>query len=315
MDLNSLSKLVEVKTKVTTTFSFILGTLYTLYKFEKFDVLNAILLFMGIIFIDLCTTAINNYMDYVKAKKREGYGFEEHNVLGSGRISVEQARIVILVTLLIATVSGVLLVARTNIIVLLIGMISFLVGLTYTYGPLPISRTPLGEPISGIFQGFVVILLSIFVHVDADLMSLVFFGSEFIFKGNFKELLRIFVLSIPATLSISGIMLANNISDMEDDFVNHRFTLPIIMGKRNALNLFALLYIASFISVILMLFLKILPLVGIIMIAVFYVVLKNSKAFIKNPIKKETFILSVKNLVIIQMGLIITILMGMLFKL
>ena len=37
-------------------------------------------------------------------------------------------------------------------------------------------------------------------------------------------------------VNVANIMLANNICDMEDDFINRRLTLSIYLGKENALT-------------------------------------------------------------------------------
>ena len=55
---------------------------------------------------------------------------------------------------------------------------------------------------------------------------------------NLSELLVIVIVSIPLTMGISNIMLANNICDLDDDIVNHRYTLPIYIGKDRSMLLF-----------------------------------------------------------------------------
>lgn len=86
----------------------------------------------------MTTTAISNYMDYVKAIEKEGYGYEKHNAITRYNLNPKVVRLIIYVMLIIATTLGLLLVKSTNIIVLLIGVISFAIGILYSFGPIPI---------------------------------------------------------------------------------------------------------------------------------------------------------------------------------
>ena len=62
----SFLKLVEIQTKVASMIPFILGTVYSLYRFGKFNGMNFLLMFISLLTVDMATTAVNNYMDYKK---------------------------------------------------------------------------------------------------------------------------------------------------------------------------------------------------------------------------------------------------------
>ena len=70
-------------------FRLCLGTLFTLYHFGSINALNTILFFIAMVVFDMATTAINNTMDYVKAKNLVYR--DEENILGKAWISVKQA--------------------------------------------------------------------------------------------------------------------------------------------------------------------------------------------------------------------------------
>ena len=76
MGIISFLKLVEIQTKVASVIPYIVGTAFALYKFDNFNTKNAILLFLSMIIFDMTVTAINNYVDYIKAIKKEGFGYE-----------------------------------------------------------------------------------------------------------------------------------------------------------------------------------------------------------------------------------------------
>lgn len=317
MNIKSFLKLVEIQTKVASVIPFLLGTFYALYRYNNFNTKNAIIMFSSMIIFDMTTTAINNYMDYAKAIKKEGYGYETHNAIVSHNLSPKLVRVTILTMLVIAASLGLLLVKNTNIIVLLIGVISFIIGITYSFGPIPISRTPFGEILSGLAMGFVITFLSVYIHVsdvgilNIDLRNLNNININF----NIIELINIFIVCISPIMGIANIMLANNICDIEDDIENKRYTLPIYIGKNNALKVFKWLYYIGFISIVIGVLIKALPIISIVTLLVLKVVQGNINKFNKLQTKKDTFILAVKNFVITNLVYALTILGGVILNL
>lgn len=301
MKAKSFFKFVEIRTKVASVIPFALGTLYAVYRYRSFRLVNFLIMFISLITFDMATTAINNYVDFKKANKKEGYGYEQHNAMSRDGISEKTALKVIFILLGTATLFGIFLVLKTTPVVLLVGMLCFAMGIFYTFGPVPISRMPLGEAFSGFFMGFIIMFLSIYIHVfDKNIVSIVFSGSLLSLNIDMKEIIVIFALSIPAIGGIANIMLANNICDLEEDIENNRFTLPYYIGKGNALKLFAALYYIGFAVIAALIVLKVLPISFIIVLLTFIPVQKHIRIFTKNPVKAKTFVLAVKNFVIMN---------------
>ncbi|NLM14124.1 MAG: UbiA family prenyltransferase, partial [Epulopiscium sp.] len=163
MRVSSFLKLVEIQTKVASVIPFLLGSAYAVYRFNHFNAKNFILMFISLIAFDMATTAINNYIDFKKANKTYGYGYESHNAIVRDKLKESNVVITIFTLLLVAVSAGFMLYLNTNVVVLLLGMLSFLVGILYTFGPVPISRMPLGEIFSGFFMGFVIIFISTYI--------------------------------------------------------------------------------------------------------------------------------------------------------
>jgi len=265
---------------------------------------------MSLITFDMATTAINNYYDYKKAKKTHGFNYETHNAIVKDNLKEGTVIGVIVALLIMASIFGTLLFLNTNIVVLFIGMISFLAGILYSFGPIPISRTPLGEIVSGLLMGFVIVFLSIYIHVDGSLVLFSYSNSMLSININLIEIIYIFMFSLPTVNCIANIMLANNICDIEDDRENERYTLPIYIGKDKALNLYKTLYYIVYIDIILMIVFKVVPISCLITLLTFIVVNKNIKLFYEKQTKKDTFILAVKNLMIINIVQIIAMVVG-----
>lgn len=316
MKPKSFLKLVEIQTKVASVIPFFLGTLYAVYTYNRFNVKNFFLMFVSLLCIDMCTTAINNYIDYKKAQKKEGYGYEKHNAIVRDNLKERDVLITIGLLLSIAIAFGILLYINTNVVVLLLGMLSFLIGITYTFGPVPISRTPFGELLSGGFMGLIIPFLAVYIHVyDRDIISITTNANNLILSLSYLDVLKILLISVPAATGIANIMLANNICDIEDDIVNRRYTLPIYIGKKAALVLFRVLYYIGYIAIILSLILKVTPISVLLVLLSYVVVHKNINAFMKLQTKKDTFVLSVQNFVIVNVSLVLSIGLGIIINL
>ncbi|EYE89365.1 1,4-dihydroxy-2-naphthoate prenyltransferase [Fervidicella metallireducens AeB] len=307
MRINSFFKLVEIQTKLASVIPFSLGVIYSVYRFKSFNLNNFILMFISLITFDMATTAINNYFDYKRAVKKHGYNYELHNAIV--KYSLKESAVIITISLLLlcAVTFGFLLYLNTNILVLILGVISFAVGIFYTYGPLPISRMPLGEVFSGIFMGFVIVFLAVYINAGEGLMNLEYINGILTLNMNLKEIIYIFLYSVPTINCIANVMLANNICDIEDDKENKRYTLPIYVGKENALKIFKALYYLIYIDLVILILLRVVPVVSIITLLTIILVKGNIKQFFKIQTKKDTFALSVKNMIIVNVTQIIAI--------
>lgn len=251
---------------------------------------------------DLTTTAINNYID-TKDNGKE---------LPFRRSS---ARGIIFILLGLSTFLGLTLAYLTDFIVLLLGGLCFLCGIFYTFGPLPISRQPWGEVLSGIFYGFFIPFLLLYMNMPR--------GNYFFVEGNWATvtlqfqilpIVTIILLAAIPTCTTANIMLANNLCDLEQDILVKRYTLPYYLGKKKSLYLFAALYYCTYIAVILMVIASILPTIMLISLISIIPVQRNIKIFFDKQKKQVTFITSIKNYIIIMgTNVLLIFLSGLLF--
>ena len=289
---------VEIRTKIASLLPFLLGLSYVLYTYKQVDIRNTLLFFISMLCFDMATTALNNYID-VKA---------------NGKIlefSQKTAKQILYFLLILAILLGLALVFYTGVIVLVLGALCFGVGIFYTFGPVPISRMPLGEIFSGLFMGLFIPFLVVFINAPED--SLIYFTfTNWLLQVSFNilDLLKLGVVTIPAITGIANIMLANNICDLDEDVKVNRFTLPYYTGVKNALNIFAALYYLGFAAIIIMVVFGMLPIYGLIAIVGLIPIYKNISKFRKQQSKTITFPLSVQNLVISLVPVIIILTIG-----
>lgn len=289
---------VEIRTKIASLLPFLLGLSYVLYTYKQVDIRNTLLFFISMLCFDMATTALNNYID-VKA---------------NGKIlefSQKTAKQILYFLLILAILLGLALVFYTGVIVLVLGALCFGVGIFYTFGPVPISRMPLGEIFSGLFMGLFIPFLVVFINAPED--SLIYFTfTNWLLQVSFNimDLLKLGVVTIPAITGIANIMLANNICDLDEDVSVNRFTLPYYTGVENALSIFAALYYLGFAAIIIMVVFGILPIYGLIAIVGLIPIYQNISKFRKQQSKTITFPLSVQNLVISLVPVIIILTIG-----
>ncbi|ASW42217.1 1,4-dihydroxy-2-naphthoate polyprenyltransferase [Clostridium isatidis] len=312
MKIKSFLKLVEIQTKAASVIPYFLASLFVYYRYNIFNFKNAIIMFFSMLIFDMTTTAINNYIDYAKAIKKEGFGYESHNAIVRDKLNPDHVRYLIYAMLGTAALLGLLLVANTNIVVLLLGALAFVIGITYTFGPIPISRTPFGELFSGLAMGFLLTFITMYIHIfDRGILNIDYTNFNSInIVFNLKELVILFIVCLPAITGIANIMLANNICDIEDDIVNKRYTLPIYIGKENALKLFKWLYYIGYMAIVIAVVIRVLPLYSLLSVLVLKKVKENIDKFNELQTKKDTFGLAVENFALTNIVLAITILVG-----
>lgn len=287
----------EIKTKITSLFPFLISLIYLSYKNQPIKPIETIIFFIAMFLFDLETTAINNYIDTKTNGEEIPY-------------SRKKAIAIIYIMLGICVLLGLLLVYFTNWIVLILGIMCFVFGILYTFGPLPISRTPFGEIISGIFYGFFIPLILLYINFPEDYYIVIDFTStQVLILANYINLMHlIFLFTIP-TLTTAAIMLANNICDLEKDILQKRHTLVYYIGKEKSVIVFNWLYIISFLMIPILIILGDLGIFSLILLGGAIPIFKNLKQFEKEQIKSKTFIVSIKNYLIINGGLVITMLL------
>ena len=310
--MKNFIELVELRTKLASVIPFVVGLLYSVWTFCNFNGVNMILFFIGMLCFDMATTVMNNLMDYVKAKN-ETYRQEE-NIIGRSQITVRQTTIIFAGLLGVATVVGLILVWRTNLILLFVGMLCFIIGIFYTFGPIPISRMPLGEVLSGVAMGFGIFWIVIFLNSPEA--SFAWMGLEegiLIVRLTLLDHFKVALLSLPLVCTIANIMLSNNLCDLETDITNHRYTLVYYIGKTAALKLYQCLYIMSFIAIIIAVVFRVAPILMLGTIVVMLPVYQNIQKFMRKQEKRTTFALAIKNMVMIHVTQILLLAISVIF--
>ncbi|WP_276804542.1 UbiA family prenyltransferase [Lactobacillus hominis] len=313
MSLKKYFEFVEIQTSALSIYAYALGAAFIFFYFNHWNLLNSIIFFISEMIMDNMITAINNVMDYILAKDQKS---KAENVIAKENISLPVAFTYITVMLVISAALGLWLCFRTNWVLFFAGGLLFLIVLSYTSGPFPISRMPIGEFICGIAQGMGVPFLFAYINDNyKQIMTLDFFrlhngNWSFSLNGSLTTVLALIVICIPSICYNSNVMLANNLSDVEADRKNERATLPVVFGKFKANWLYRFFGYIPFLFIVIAVIFKMSPILSLLTLLTYPKIHKNIEAFIAHPSKSQTFPLALQNYKIFIVVQAITIFLG-----
>lgn len=306
-NLSIFLEFVEIRTKIASVFPMVIGFLWTAYHYQQFNWLNSLIFAISVISFDMCTTAINNAIDFHKAIDLDYKN--QVNVIGKNKLSFRKMVYIILALLSFAFVFAISLVFLTDFLLLILGGLCFLLGITYTFGPTPISRSPYGEVMSGVTMGFGIFFLAIYMTMFASILSSEHTLGSIVIQFNWFETVKIFMMSLPLICFIANIMLANNTRDLETDIVNERKTLVFYIGKKNAVILYQCLSAIPWLVWLLYIISGILPLWALLGLALIPIHYKSVLRY-KEKQTRETFPESIKSFTLFASMYLLTLLIG-----
>ncbi|MBX5436788.1 MAG: 1,4-dihydroxy-2-naphthoate polyprenyltransferase [Alicyclobacillaceae bacterium] len=126
---------------------------------------------------------------------------------------------------------GLYICSQTSWFVALVGTGCLCVGYLYSGGPKPLAYTPFGELAAAVSMGPAIILLAYYTQTGRLTA-----GAAWV--------------SVPVGLLIGGLLLANNIRDMDHDREGGRRTVAILLGRARGRTLFGLVLAAAYAAVL-----------------------------------------------------------------
>jgi 1,4-dihydroxy-2-naphthoate polyprenyltransferase len=181
----------------------------------------------GSIFIQIGTNLSNDYSD-----ARRGADAEDRlgpvRVTASGLVAPREVLVATWLAFAVAVAFGAYLIALVGWELLAIGAASIIAGVLYTGGPRPYGYEGLGELFVFLFFGIVAVAGSYYVQVE-ELRGLAF------------------ALAVPVGMLAAGILMINNIRDLETDRRAGKRTLAVRLGRTHARRLYAAITYAAFV--------------------------------------------------------------------
>ncbi|MDU0408933.1 1,4-dihydroxy-2-naphthoate octaprenyltransferase [Lactococcus lactis] len=313
MTLKTFFNFTRIQTLPAALLSPIAGCLFAFWYFGSFHFWPTLLFFIGLASINLFVSAWNNLMDYQKALDPE---YKKWNIIVAKSINPKLALNICLALLATDVVVGLIVLFLTNLAILPIGGLCFLIAIFYTYGPFAFSRFPLGEILAGLCEGFFGFFLAVYINsYDKGYFFINFDRNWFMtWTWDFKILLPILLVGLMCFVQNFNIMFSDNICDLEQDIRNERYTLPYYLKIPLSLKVFTGLYLFAGLCILIAIALGILPIWSLLMSIIALKVIPNIKKFRAKQSKSETFHLQIDNLMLFNASLALTLLLGIIFK-
>lgn len=186
------------------------------------------------ILIQAAVNMLNEYYDYKRGLDHElsvgiGGTIVRDGVAPKTVLAIAQG------VLGIAFFLGMYLCLKSSWLLLPVGLSCVAAGYLYSGGPYPISATPFGELVSGFFMGLVIIAIAFFIQTGTVTIAAL-------------------LVSIPTSILVGAILMANNIRDLEGDKLHGRKTLAILLGKNSATIGLAAMFTAAYAWVLLLIY-------------------------------------------------------------
>lgn len=216
-------RLAAVHTWAASFCPAVFGIFWCLFRGISLSPAQCILLTAACVLSQSAVNTFNDYVDFVSGTDSEADNVEVNDsVLVYSHIDPKQALYLGIAYLAGAAACGVAAAWHAGPAPYIVGAVGGLTVLAYSIGPVPVASLPLGEAVSGFVMG-----------------ALIPLGTAAAADGKFH--FEILPECIPLILGIALIMLSNNGSDIEKDIQAGRTTLPVVLGRSNALVLYRLM--------------------------------------------------------------------------
>jgi len=211
--LKTLLKLMDIKTLVAGISPVLLGSVFSYYRFGKFDIVYFIVLLIGVVLIQSCANMVNDLYDYERGADDQAK--VEEKALVAGDVSPRSLKMIIIAYFFSDILIGIFFAIRIHPGILAVGVTGALIMYLYSAGPKPISHMPIGEFVAGSTMGFGIVTTVIFIQ--SSVLNI-----------------ETFLVALPTSVFIGTILLTNNLSDHNEDRTAGRKTLAIVIGINKA---------------------------------------------------------------------------------
>lgn len=181
------------------------------------------------------TNLINDYYDVksgVDTREVATAQYRPHPLV-EGKLPAEQVKTAAAILYILAVLIGLYLAADRGWVLLWIGLIGAVAGITYTAPPLKYKYSALGE-------------ISVFLMWGPLMVT----GAYFVQRQAFS--LNALWISIPFGALVALVLLANNIRDIHHDRNRGILTLAIVLGPEKGLQLYKYMIILAYLAILVM---------------------------------------------------------------
>jgi 1,4-dihydroxy-2-naphthoate octaprenyltransferase len=220
---------IRTRTLWIATVPVFVGTSFAYLVSRQVDVLLAALALAAAVLLQAIAN-LQNDVGYTARGAETGTRVGLPRATSTGLLTAREVRLAIVLAVAATVLIGLPLVARWGLPVLAMGLASVAAALGYMGGPRPIAYTPLGELMVFVFFGLVAVAGSGYVQLGAVTPALLTAGA-----------------AIGALAA--AVLVVNNHRDIAHDAATGRSTFGVLLGARASSRLYALLMLAPFAAV------------------------------------------------------------------
>jgi 1,4-dihydroxy-2-naphthoate octaprenyltransferase len=221
----------------------LVGTAVAFYG-DVFRPIPALLAFVGAALIQIGTNFANDYYDAIQgADTEDRKGFTR--VTQSGLIDPAEVKRAMLLTFVLAILTGTYLVAVGGVPILLVGLLSVLSGIAYTGGPYPLGYNGLGDLFVFVFFGLVAVVGTYYVQVAAAAAN---YGPFATGLAPMPDLELAVLASLPIAAIATNILVVNNVRDRDEDATTGKETLAVKFGYGFARAEFVAMLVIAYVT-------------------------------------------------------------------
>ncbi|RLT34757.1 MAG: 1,4-dihydroxy-2-naphthoate polyprenyltransferase [Chloroflexi bacterium] len=194
----------------------------------RFAPLPALAALIGALAIQAGANLANDLSDF-----RRGADTDQRlgplRVTQQGMLTERAVTMGVTVSFLIATLAGLYLTAVAGWPVVAMGVASMVAALAYTGGPWPFGYRALGELFTFIFFGVIAVVGTYYVQAHE------------VSRG-------VLAASLPVGMTVTAILVVNNVRDIETDRAAGKRTLAVVLGRTGGRVLFVALLVAAYLA-------------------------------------------------------------------
>ena len=197
------------------------------YAYGHFDWGIFLLIMLCALLIQTITNFLNEIYDFKRGADTEERLGPERGV-AKGTIKLSTMYIVSAVLIIITFLTGLVIVAYSDLWILLVGILSLFFAYAYTGGPYPLAYNGIADIFVFIFFGLVAVC-----------------GTFYVFTGELNWMIVI-AASVHGFLS-TNILGVNNFRDIDTDPKAGKMTLQVRLGKKGSIALYDILNVLAFV--------------------------------------------------------------------
>ncbi len=197
-----------------------------------FHLFRFLLVLIACLFVQVTTNLVDEYSDHVRPEGEQKI-LAPYKVIALGLLTSSEIKRGALVCFSIAAAIGIYLVYVSGLPVLFMCLAGAAAAYFYSAGTRPLGKIGLGQPLVFIFMGIVMVVGSFYVQTQ-------YFTSD------------IFLFSLPVGFTVTAILAANDIRDMEEDKAGGKQTIVTVFGRDVAWWEYLFIVLAAFLTVIIL---------------------------------------------------------------